>query len=122
LPSTGISDPGYNFLMRLRHVYLALCVVGALLPYWKLVPWIMEYGLSISLLCHELFATRIGAFFGLDVIVSAVVLFVFIATEGRRLVMSFLWLPIVATLLVGVSLGLPLFLYLRQRQLDAALR
>jgi hypothetical protein len=29
------------------------------------------------------------------------------------------WLPVLATLLVGVSLGLPLFLYLRQRKLDA---
>jgi len=105
--------------MRLRHVYLALCLVGTLLPYWKLVPWIIEHGLNISLLCHELFATRIGAFFGLDVIVSAIVLFVFIATEGRRLAMSLLWLPIVATLLVGVSLGFPLFLYLRQRTVDA---
>jgi hypothetical protein len=29
------------------------------------------------------------------------------------------WLPVVATLVVGVSLGLPLFLYMRQRCLDA---
>jgi predicted membrane-bound spermidine synthase len=67
-----------------------------------------------------LFATRIGAFFGLDVVVSAIALFVFIATEGRRLAMLLLWLSIIATLLVGVSLGLPLFLYFRQRQLDVA--
>lgn len=102
--------------MRLRHLYLALCVVGAALPYWKLVPWIVEHGLNLELLCQELFSTRIGAFFGLDVIVSAIALFIFIATEGRRLAMRMLWLPIVATLLVGFSSGLPLFLYLRERQ------
>jgi hypothetical protein len=102
--------------MRLRHLDLALCVAGAALPYWKLAPWIVEHGLNLELLCRELFSTRIGAFFGLDVIVSAIALFVFIATEGRRLAMRMLWLPIVATLLVGVSLGLPLFLYLRERQ------
>ncbi|HKP03379.1 MAG TPA: DUF2834 domain-containing protein [Chthoniobacterales bacterium] len=105
--------------MRLRHVYLALCLPGLVLPYWKLVPWIIDHGLNLTLLCQELFATRIGAFFGLDVVVSAIVLFVFVATEGRRLAMPRLWLPILATLLVGVSLGLPLFLYLRQRRLDA---
>ena len=105
--------------MRLRQVYLALCFLGLLLPYWKLVPWLIDHGLNLTLLCQELFATRIGAFFGLDVVVSAIVLFVNIATEGRRLAMSLLWLPIVATVLVGVSLGLPLFLYLRQRRLDA---
>ena len=106
--------------MRLRHVYLALCVLGTLLPYWKLVPWVMEHGLNLSLLFHELFSSRVGAFFGLDVIVSAIVLFVFIFSEGRRLAMTRLWFLIIATLLVGVSLGLPLFLYLRQRQLDVA--
>lgn len=106
--------------MRLRHVYLALCVLGIALPYWKLVPWVIDHGLNLSLLFQELFATRIGAFFGLDVVVSAIVLFVFIFAEGRRLSVSLLWLPILATLLVGVSLGFPLFLYLRQRQLDAA--
>jgi len=105
--------------MRLRHVYFALCFLGLILPYWKLVSWVIDHGLNLTLLWQELFATRIGAFFGLDVVVSAIVLFVFIATEGRRVAMSLLWLPILATLLVGVSLGLPLFLYLRQRQFDA---
>jgi hypothetical protein len=53
-----------------------------------------------------------------DVAVSTLVLLVFIATEGRRIALSRLWLPIIATLLAGVSLGFPLFLYLRQRKLD----
>jgi Terpene cyclase DEP1 len=50
---------------------------------------------------------------------TAPVLFLFIATEGRRIALSLLWLPVIATLVVGVSLGLPLFLFLRQRKLDA---
>lgn len=106
--------------MRLRHVYLLLCVIGTVLPSWKLLPWVMDHGLNLPLLCQELFATRIGAFFGLDVIVSAIVLFVFIFSEARRIAVPMLWLPVIATLLVGVSLGLPLFLFLRQRQLDRA--
>jgi hypothetical protein len=32
--------------------------------------------------------------------------------------MERLWLPIASVLLVGVSLGLPLFLYLRERELE----
>jgi len=105
--------------MRLRHVYLALCLLGVLLPYWQFVPWVIEHGLSLSRLTHELFETRIGAFFGLDVLVSAIVLFVFIAAERGRIALSQLCLPIITTLLVGISLGFPLFLYLRQRKLDA---
>jgi len=109
-----------QIVMRLRHVYLALCALGIALPYWKLVPWMLDHGLNLTLLFQELFATRIGAFFGLDVVVSGIVLLIFIVIEGRRLSLSLLWLPILATLLVGVSLGFPLFLYLRQRALDSA--
>jgi uncharacterized protein DUF2834 len=104
--------------MRLRHAYLGLCIAGTALPYWQLVPWVMEHGLNLTLLCHELFSTRIGAFFGLDVVVSAVVLLLFVFVEGRRVAVPLLWAPVLATLLVGVSLGFPLFLYLRQQKLD----
>ena len=45
-------------------------------------------------------------------VVSAVVLFVFMFTDGVERRVARLWQPVVGTLVVGVSLGLPLFLYL----------
>lgn len=105
--------------MRLRYIYLCLCLLGAALPCSQLVPWLATHGLNLPLLVSELFSTRIGAFFGLDVIISALVLFLFIGVEGRRLGVRHLWLPVVATIAVGVSLGFPLFLYLRQLKLEA---
>ena len=104
--------------MKLRHAYLGLCVIGGVLPYSQVLPWIATHGLDLSLFFQELFATRVSGFFALDVIVSATGLVIFILSEGHRLDLSPLWLPVVATLLVGVSLGLPLFLYMRQRKLD----
>ena len=104
--------------MKLRHGYLGLCVIGAILPYSQLLPWIAIHGLDLSQFFQELFSTRISGFFALDLIVSAAVLVMFILSEGRRLDLSCLWLPVFATLLVGVSLGFPLFLYMRQRKLD----
>jgi hypothetical protein len=79
----------------------------------------MAHGLKLQLLVSELFSTRIGAFFGLDVIVSAMVLFLFIGVEGRRMSIKNRWVPIIATIAVGVSLGFPLFLYMRQLKLEA---
>ncbi|WP_031370096.1 DUF2834 domain-containing protein [Lysobacter antibioticus] len=105
--------------MKLRHLYLSLCVPGLLLPYAQLLPWLNEHGPDLPRLVAELFSTRIGAFFGIDVLVSALVLLVFIASEGCRLAVRRPWVSVVATLLVGVSLGLPLFLYQRQAKLDA---
>jgi len=99
----------------MRPVYLALALAGLVLPYSQLLPWVGEHGPDLRLLVHELLASRPGAFFALDVLVSAGVLFVFIAHEGRARAVRSLWLPVAATCLVGVSCGFPLFLYLRER-------
>ena len=104
--------------MRLRTVYLGLCFLGTGLPYSQLVPWLRTHGLDGSLFLAELFSTRIGGFFGMDVLVSALVLFVFIGVEGRRLAIQKRWIPVAATVAAGVSLGLPLFLYMRQVKID----
>jgi Terpene cyclase DEP1 len=105
--------------MKLRHLYLLFALIGLILPYSQFVPWLMEHqALNMQLFIRDLFANRISAFFALDVIVSAIVLISFIQAEGKRLGMRLLWVPTIAVLLVGVSLGLPLFLYLRQHELD----
>ncbi len=101
----------------MRQTYLACAVTGAVLPYSQFLPWLIEHGPNLRLLLTEIFSTRTGAFFGFDVLISAVVLIAFIRREGERRNMGNLWLPIAATCLVGVSCGLPLFLYLRERQL-----
>lgn len=105
--------------MRLRHFYLFLCALGVGLPYAWFVPWLAQHGLDIGLFGRELLLTRIGAFFAVDVLVSAIVLFAFIFTERRALGIRHVWIPVIATFFVGVSLGLPLFLYMRQRHLDS---
>jgi hypothetical protein len=106
--------------MRPRTLYLALCVAGVVLPYSQLIPFLREHGLDLRLLLDQLFSNRIGGFFGWDVIVSSIVLWVFVFVEGRRAGVRHLWAPLAANLAVGVSLGLPLFLYLRERRLEEA--
>ena len=104
--------------MKARHFYLVCCVLGLILPYLQFVPWLSEHGLNLTFFLRELFANRISSFFAMDVIVSAIVLIWFIQSEGKRLRVGLLWLPTVGTLVVGVSFGLPLFLFLREVTLD----
>jgi hypothetical protein len=106
--------------VRPSHVYLSLCVIGLVLPYSQFLPFVQEHGLDLRLIGEQLFANRISSFFGLDVIVSSVVLWIFVRVEGRRLAMRRRWLPLVALLTVGVSLALPLFLYLREARQEVA--
>ena len=103
--------------MEPKRLYLILCVAGTVLPYWQFYPFLREHGLDVRLFVEQLFANPVSGFFGLDVIVSSVVLWVLVFVEGRRAGVKHLWAPIAANLAVGVSLGLPLFLYLREGRL-----
>ena len=91
-----------------------MCVLGTVLPYSALVGWGVENaGLSVA----EILASRMSLFAWADVLVSAVVLIAFIRHEGRRASIPGLWVPVAGTCAVGVSLGLPLFLLMREREL-----
>jgi hypothetical protein len=104
--------------MKAKTIYFVLCFIGAILPYWQFVPWVRHNGMNAPLFVHELFVNRISAFFGMDVLVSAVVLVAFVRVESRRLKIPRRWLPVLAVLTVGVSLGLPMFLYMREVRLE----
>ena len=104
--------------MAPKRLYLLLCIAGTLLPYWEFLPFLGQHGLDLRVFVDQLFANPVSGFFGMDVIVSSVVLWVFVFTEGRRLGMKNLWAPIAGNLAVGVSLGLPLFLYMREGELE----
>jgi Terpene cyclase DEP1 len=103
-------------------LYLALAVLGAILPLAAFLPWLAEYGPDVPLFGQELFANRISSFFGWDVIVSAIVVIVAVAACHYALTRRQQAIVIVATLLVGVSLSLPLLLYFGARQPDRASR
>ncbi|HZQ91638.1 MAG TPA: DUF2834 domain-containing protein [Terriglobales bacterium] len=105
--------------MKPRTLCLLLCLLGAALPLWQFLPFVREHGLDMRIFVQQLFATPVSGFFGMDVIVSSLVLWVLVAIEGKRAGVRHRWAPIVANLLVGVSLGLPLFLYLRQQAAEA---
>jgi len=102
--------------MTLKHLYLALCILGTVLPCAVFWPFLPTHGLNARVFLDQLFATPVSSFFGMDVVVSSLALWTFVLVEGRRRSMVRLWAPIVASLVVGVSLGLPLFLYMREVQ------
>jgi hypothetical protein len=101
-----------------KRVYALLCVLGLVWPYYFFIPFVQANGLNIRLIISHLFANQIAAFFGADVIVSSLALWAFIFHEIRKRRIRLWWLSIIANLAVGVSLGLPLFLWLREN--DAA--
>ncbi len=69
-------------------------------------------------LFDQLFASPISTFFALDLIITAIVFMVFAHQESQKWEMGNWWAYIVATLTVGPSFALPLFLYFREQRLE----
>jgi Terpene cyclase DEP1 len=101
----------------MQWLYLVGVLAGTLLPLSYLARFVAAHGLDVPLLLSQLFQNDASAFFGVDVFVSGLVLLVFIASEGRRVGVKKAWACVLCTLLVGVSSGLPLFLFFRERRM-----
>ncbi len=100
-------------------LWAALAVVGTVIPYAAFAPWLLDHGPDVGLLLDEMFANRIAALFALDVLVSGAVIVAVVVIERERLGRRW-WLPLAGLATVGVSLALPLLLWLRARRRSAA--
>ena len=98
----------------MKTAYALLALVGAVLPLSALLPWMLTRGFAPRGFVEDLFANRVSAFFAIDVVISAIVVVVFAYTESRRGRLRRPWIPVLATLLIGVSCGLPLLLWARE--------
>lgn len=67
----------------------------------------------MPLFLHDLHAEHVSEFFAVDVMASAVVVLGFLFSERRRLGSS-RRIPVIGPMLLGVSVALPLLLYLRE--------
>ena len=109
----------------MQRVYLALAVVGFVIPNVFTFMESVETGNILfwtnpALTVTELFVNRTSTAFALDLILAAIVALVWITHEARRVGISRVWRFWVLALLFGLSGTLPLFLYLRERKMSFA--
>ena len=99
----------------MQWLYLIAAILGTILPLYFFVPFVLTYGLDVPAFFRQLFQNQVSSAFGIDVFISSIVLWLFVFSEGRRRGMKNLWCYLLCNLLFGVSSGLPLFLYFRER-------
>jgi hypothetical protein len=104
--------------MKQSKLYLILCVIGVIAPWIFLIAFLTGEHASIPIFFASIFVNHVASAVAADLLVSALVFFIFVFIEGRRVGLNNLWLYIPATLFVGLSFGLPLFLYNRSRILE----
>ena len=105
--------------MGRKSIYLALALIGLFAPYCFFFKFLGDNGFNLQLLFQQLFANNISTFFAIDLIISTIVFWIYMIAEANTLKMKNWWLYILASLMVGLSFALPLFLYFRERQLES---
>ncbi|RPJ25435.1 MAG: DUF2834 domain-containing protein [Chloroflexi bacterium] len=105
--------------MTKKNIYLILAIIGFIVPYYFFLQLPAENGFDLPLLIQPMFANNLLRGVAMDLTVSVIVFWVYVFAEANKLQMKNPWLYLLATLLVGLSFALPLFLYFRERQLEA---
>lgn len=105
-------------MSKLRMVYLALAVIGAVLPLYQIGLWGAEHGLSLPVLLAAWKDNAATTALYWDLLFAGTVLsiWVWVETIVTRNWLALLAIP--ASFLIGLSCGLPLYLFLRTRPLD----
>jgi hypothetical protein len=116
--SVGAIRRRWEEASTMKTVYAVLCVLGFVLPYYFLISFLASHGLDVGLFFNQLFANPVSAFFAADVVVSSLVFWFFMYEETRKRPIELWWVCVLANLAVGVSLGLPLFLLLREFKME----
>ncbi len=101
-----------------RIIYLAFAIIGAILPMFYFVRWFNDNTWSLTAMGAAWNVNDATTGLTYDLTIAAVALTVFIIVESRvrRDRLSLIAIP--ATFCIGVSCGLPLYLFLRTRKLD----
>ncbi len=97
----------------LRVIYLVLAIIGAIVPMYFFVSWFLVNGFDLRAMASAWNVNDASSGLVWDLTISAVVLSIWILSETyvRKNWIALLAIP--ATFCIGVSCGLPLFLFLR---------
>lgn len=107
-------------LFSAKSLYLLLVIIGSVAPWIFILYFFMQNAFSIELLIQKGFDNYAAAAFSTDLLISALVFLCFSFFELKRLGLSRsrLIVYIAATFGIGLSCGLPLFLYFREGVLE----
>jgi len=103
-----------------ERLYLAFAVLGFLVTTSLVVVFLAESGFDIGKMFEDAVANTIALAILCDLIISSLVFWSWAVEEGPRLGIDHWWLVFPVTLIFGLCVGLPLFMYWRERALAGA--
>ena len=99
----------------MRMIYLFLAVWGAVHPMYYFITWFKAEGVNLGLMVEAWHSNAASSGLVWDLTIAAAALTIWILHEVFQKQKYIHFIAIVATFGIGVSCGLPLYLYLRSQ-------
>ena len=106
----------------MKPVYLFAAIVGTLIPWFFFGTFFVDNGLNLIGFIQAVFANDPARGFTADILISIAVFWAWSYWDARQLGVQGWWLTVPSCFFVGLSLGLPLYLYLRHDRASAMTR
>jgi hypothetical protein len=106
-------------MSRKETTFFALATIGFVVPNTMLAIFLIDHGGDMGAFVEACTASLPAIQLVADLTIAFLAFAIWAAWEGQRLGMRSWWVPVPASLLVGLCFALPLFLFLRERKLTA---
>lgn len=99
----------------MKTLYLILAVLGTIVPWYFFGRFFAENGIDFPLFLASLSSNNATHGFVSDILISVVVFFIWSWRDARDKNVKHWWVVLPTTCCIGLSLSLPLYLFLRER-------
>jgi len=106
----------------MKTVYLIAALAGTLVPWAFFAGFVLSHGSDIPLFVSLLLASGPSAGITADLLISCAVFWIWSWRDSRKNGIAGWWLTIPAIWMVGLSLGLPLYLWLKEHAFEQRVR
>jgi len=100
----------------MKNIYIALAIIGAIVPYIFYVQFIQIEGVNFSLFIMQLFDNKAASGFTADVLLATVVFWFFIFQRTKEPSAPKPLIFFILSCTVGLSCALPAYLYANEKQ------
>ncbi|VDC23110.1 DUF2834 domain-containing protein [Pseudogemmobacter humi] len=101
--------------MSVKNFYLAMAVIGTVVPWLFFGSFFALHGPDVPVFLQSLFVNGAAGGFSADVLISIPIFWIWSWLDAAKHNVARWWLVLPASFFVGLSLALPLYLYLREQ-------
>jgi hypothetical protein len=102
----------------MKRFYFIAMIIGAAIPLYLFTNFFAEHGLDLTAFLDSAFANQASSGLIADLLISAVIALIFIGRDAQKLGIDRVWMVLLGICLIGLSFGLPLYLYFREARTE----